>query len=47
MKLSSSWDICVCTELLLSERSLVKGEYWGEIEDVVEGGSILIWEWRG
>ena len=36
MKLSSSLDICVFTELLLSEGSLVKGDYMGftlEIEE--------------
>ena len=44
MKLSSSCDFCVFTELLLSEGSLVKGEYVGvtlEIEEGGEGGSIL------
>ena len=45
MKLSSSLDICVFTELLLSECSLVKGEYVGVtfvIEVGVDGGSIFI-----
>ena len=47
MKFSSSFEICVFTELLLSEGSLIKGEYVGstlEKEEGVEGGSNLIWE---
>ena len=45
MKLSSSIHICVFTELLLSECSLVKKEYVGVtfvIEEGVDGCSIFI-----
>ena len=38
MKLPSSWDICVFTELLLSEGSLVKGGYVGVTLEIEEGG---------
>ena len=50
IKLSSSLDNCVVTELLLSEGSLVKGEYVGltsVIEEEVDGDSIFIRERRG
>ena len=50
MKLTSSWDICVFTELLLFEGSLANVKYVGvtlEIEEGGEGGSNKIWEWRG
>ena len=49
-KLSSSLDICLLTELLLSEGSLVKGEYVGvtlETDEGVETGSSLIRDRRG
>ena len=38
MKLSSSGDICVLTELLLSDGSLVKREYMGVTFEMEEGG---------
>ena len=44
MKLSSSLGICVFTELLLSEGSLVNVGVTLEIEEGVEGSSNLIWE---
>ena len=44
MKLSSSLDFCVFTELLLSEGSLITVDVTLDIEDGVDGGSNLIWE---
>ena len=47
MKLSSSGDDCVAIELLLSDASLVKGEYMGvifEMGERGEEGSVLNWE---
>ena len=50
MKLSSSCDICVLSWSLLSDDSLVRGEYVGVACEMGEGGergSISTWEWRG
>ena len=47
MKLSSSCGICVFSQSLLSDGSLVRGEYIGftfEMEEGGEGGSILTWD---
>ena len=51
IKLSSSLDSCVFTELLLSEGSLVRGGGYVDVtsvrEEGVEGGSNFIRELRG
>ena len=47
MKLSSLCVICVFSESLLSDGSLVRGEYMGVTFEMGEGGegdSILTWE---
>ena len=47
MKLSSSCDIYVLSESLLSDGSLVRGEYMGVTFEMGEGGewgSIMTWE---
>ena len=50
MKLSSSYDIYVLSWSLLSDGSLVKGEYVAVTNELGEGGEeclILTWEWMG
>ena len=38
MKLSSSSDICLASESLISDGSLVRGEYTGVTYEMEEGG---------
>ena len=48
MKLSSSCDICVRSLSLLSDDSLVRGEYVGVTCEIEEGGEgIFTWKCRG
>ena len=50
MKLPSSFSCLVSTGLLLSGRSLVKGDYL-DVTSVWDEGdgesSVAVWEWRG